>query len=820
MILYIEKQDTLQVVFKKLYQAANETEIESLLGSLPSLRTSKIEWHPLGNNESNFGVIENQQSNPVAALVEKLTNSIDAILMRRCLESDVNPRSDEAPRSVEQAVERFFPSHKNWDLQSHRNVQAQSIQMLADSRVGDTSDTSLVIYDDGEGQHPEEFEATFLSLLRGNKNEIHFVQGKYNMGGSGAIVFCGKRRYQLIASKRYDGTGLFGFTLVRKHPLSPEEAHTKKSTWYEYLKIDGQIPSFPIDELDLGLLGRKFTSGTIIKLYSYELKGNKNIRRDLRRSLNEFLYAPALPMYVVESAARYPKDRALTDVVFGLKRRLQDADAYVEATFSENYIDKRIGKMKVTVHVFRTRAKDKTVTDTRGTIRDEFFKNNMAVLFSVNGQVHGHYTSEFITRSLKYNLLRDYLLIHVDCTEMNYDFRSELFMASRDRLKQGDESGYLRDVLAKNLTKGQLKDIYKLRKDVIAADVSDDDDLLRTFADNLPISSELRSLLSKTFRLEREDKPKRVKPKPSSNGGDPKEQVPFKPQRFPSYFKLDLDGYGETPVVRLPLNGEKTVRFASDVEDQYFDRTDDPGDLEVAVMKHTPNDATGGDAAGTVNDISEFFNVTRRSPKEGTIKIVFKPTDSVNVGDQVQVKVDLTSPSENFTQILWIKIAEPQAEQVKPREHIEEDEKIGLPQLVKVYATVKENDEQMTWEKFANATGADMDYGTVMHPLIEGDVLQTIYVNMDASVLKDNKKKLSSLEQLQVADRRYISAIYFHTLFLYAINKQRGYQVAKSDKDNNVTDVELTDYLKDVFSSSYAAFLINFGMSELIDALG
>ena len=39
-------------------------------------------------------------------------------------------------------------------------------------------DTSLIIYDNGEGQHPEDFEKTFLSLLRGKKNEMHFVHGK------------------------------------------------------------------------------------------------------------------------------------------------------------------------------------------------------------------------------------------------------------------------------------------------------------------------------------------------------------------------------------------------------------------------------------------------------------------------------------------------------------------------------------------------------------------------------------------------------------------------------------------------------------------
>lgn len=813
------KMSTEQRLFWQLYNAKNESDVTNVLEQL-HLSPNTFSWHPLGGNESYFGVIENQQSNPVAALVEKLTNSIDAILMRRCLEAGVNPKSSAAPRTIEGAVERFFPTHKNWDLNEQRNKQAQSIQVLADSHPGETSDTSLIIYDDGEGQHPYDFETTFLSLLRGNKNEIHFVQGKYNMGGSGAIVFCGQCRYQLIASKRFDSTGLFGFTLIRKHPLTNAEAQTRKNTWYEYLKVDGNIAAFPITELNLGLLGREFTTGTVIKLYSYQLKNNRNIRRDLRRSLNEFLYAPALPVYMVERADRYPKDRALTDVVFGLKRRLEDADAYVESTFSETYSDKQIGKMKVTVHVFRTRAKDRSVAETRETIRDEFFKNNMAVLFSVNGQVHGHYTSEFITRSLKYNLLRDYLLIHVDCTEMNYEFRSELFMASRDRLKQGEESGYLREILAKNLVKGQLQDIYKRRKDVIATDVSEDDELLKSFADNLPISDEMRSLLSKTFRLEREDKPKHPKKSPATKDHEPKEQVTFKPQRYPTFFKMDANSnHGKTPIIRVPLNGEKTVRFESDVEDQYFDRTDDPGDLQIALMKYTPNDATGGNCPGIGNDISDLFNLTRRSPNEGSIKIVFKPTENVKVGDQVEVKVDLTSPGHDFTQIIQVKIAEPLAEHVKPMQKIEEEEKIGLPQLVKVYAPSPEIYQQQTWDSIAVATGTTMDWDTVMYPLTEGDVLQTIYINMDSNVIKNYRSKLRTIEQHQVADRRYLSTIYFHTVFLYAINKQRGYQIAKG-ATNQEQNVELAEYLRDLFSSNYAAFLLRFGMEGLVEALG
>ena len=306
-------------LFWELYNAKNETAVEKIIEMYSDVFRSE-NWRPLGGNESNFGVVENQQSNPVAALVEKLTNSIDAILMRRCYEEGIDPKSPSAPRSIDTAIERFFPDHKNWDLPNARNSQAEHIQILADSKSGDTSDTSIIIYDDGEGQHPHHFEDTFLSLLRGNKNEIHFVQGKYNMGGSGAIVFCGKNRYQLIASRRYDATGEFGFTLIRKHPLSPQEAQTKKNTWYEYLVIDGNIPSFAITDLDLGLHNRRFRTGTVIKLYSYDTKGNRHLRRDMSRSLNEFLYEPALPIYVVETAERYPNDKVLTGVVFGLKR--------------------------------------------------------------------------------------------------------------------------------------------------------------------------------------------------------------------------------------------------------------------------------------------------------------------------------------------------------------------------------------------------------------------------------------------------------------------------------------------------------------------
>jgi len=223
-------------------------------------------------------------------------------------------------------------------------------------------------------------------------------------------------------------------------------------------------------------------------------------------SINEFLFEPALPIYTIDKPERYPHDKNLARELVGLKRRLeQDDSKYVEDSFSEDYESAEIGQMKVACYVFRSKVEGKSVKESRETIEREFFKNNMSVLFSVNGQVHGHYTSEFITRSLKMPLLKSHLLIHVDCTHMRMTFRNELFMASRDRLKGADETRMLRDLLTDLLSRGKLQQIYRQRKDSISlepGDAKDTSELLRAFTKSMPLNSELFKLLSNTFKLD------------------------------------------------------------------------------------------------------------------------------------------------------------------------------------------------------------------------------------------------------------------------------------------------------------------------------
>lgn len=244
------------------------------------------------------------------------------------------------------------------------------------------------------------------------------------------MVFCGKKRFQLIASKRFDGSGNLGFTLIRQRKICASNLN-RRSSHFEYLKLNNQIPNFPITDLDLNLYGRKFVTGTIIKMYSYQFpSGYSGFAQDLNQSLNEYLFEPILPILTVDKKERYPNNKVLELDLFGLKRRLEENQSdYIETYFSEEYLDQLFGKAKVTCYVFKPQINKYDVRKSREIIRERFFKNNMSVMFSINGQVHGYYTSEFITRTLKFNLLKDYLLIHVDCTNMDPDLeRSYLWL--------------------------------------------------------------------------------------------------------------------------------------------------------------------------------------------------------------------------------------------------------------------------------------------------------------------------------------------------------------------------------------------------------
>lgn len=801
-------------LFMRLLTAGTEDEVQSIIDA-EGLASDETKWTPYGDNESFYGVVENQQAHPVPALVEKITNGIDAILEKKVLQDGIDIRSAEAPGSVQEALDRYFPNHRNWDLGDARRRQARDLQIVAS---GPRRDTSLLVYDDGVGQAPADFPATFLSLLRGNKNDVHFVQGKYNMGGAGAIAFCGDRRFQLVASKRYDGSQPLGFTLLRRHPPKLAEAAHRKNTWYEYLVFNGQVAAIDIDALEIGLEGRKFRTGSFLKLYSYRLpEGTRSIiSRDLNLSINEFLFEPALPFLTVDNNERYPDNKAPVTPVYGLKRRLEFDTDTVEAKFSQ-VSTTALGELGVTVFVFKARSRGGGVKETKQYIKREYFKNGMTVLFSLNGQVHGSYSSEFVTRSLKMPLLKDYLLIHVDCTKLHLEVRNELFMASRDRLKAGDASETVRKQLRDMLLASELSEIAKRRKASLNIDTQDTEQMLRDLTRNLPMSESLAKILRQTFQLPDHKTGGSRKEQKESGAPRKREQrdaAPFCPQRYPSTFRAKGGDGREDGIklYKLPKMGNRTIAFATDVENDYFDRSDDPGDLTLAVMQPAHGGAGGGRSDGPSNE-GELLDITRASPSDGTIRVGIRASSELNVGDTVELQAKLSSPSGDLIETVLVRITDP--EQRPPRREPEAQPPLGLPDLVLCARDGRGG--MKSWDDLGSA-GVEMDYGIVVQPYVEEDKLSRIYVNVDSTVLKDFKSHAKSPEASELAERRYVSAVYFHTLFIFATTKSRKYELLRDDGETG-SRVELSDYVQDLFSFSYAQFLLNFDTADLIESI-
>lgn len=581
----------------------------------------------------------------------------------------------------------------------------------------------------------------------------------------------------------------------------------------------------------MGLEKRKFQTGTIIKMYSYQFpKGYSAFSQDLNQSINEYLYSPALPILTKDIARRYPNNKVLVTDVYGLRRRLQkEEDEYLEEKFSLDLKDELFGKMKVACFVFKTKAKGYDLKKTKEIIQDRYFRNGMAVLFSLNGQVHGHYTSEFITRSLKLNLLKHHLLIHLDCTEMKYEFRKELFMASRDRLKEGEETQQLRWYLATELSRsdGRLAEIEKRRKQAVEIDTSSStQNLLREFTKSIPIDSELMKLLSQTFKLDiKQDKPAKEKEEKKDRYNNEHTVQPFSSKRFPTFFRLNARNDGQTEVAKIPHNGEKTIRFETDVENEYFDRIDDPGELKIGILKINENGVKEDSNSANPKDISDIFNVATSSPQNGTIKLHLNPKNSLKVGDNIKVKVSLTSPGHDLEEIFWVKISENDKPKEKVPKKEENNEPLGLPPLIFAYQHNEEKGaDSVSWDNVEAATSLQMDHKTVMVPEAEGENLKRVFVNMESHVLMNFKSKYKNpnQDQIELANRKYYTSVYFHCLFLYTITKNRGYEISqKQEGKNNPDPVDVASYLKDIFDNYYSSFILTFGgMNELMQGIG
>lgn len=781
-------------LFWKLFNADREAELEIIINSDKTF-SDRNNWHPYGNNQGNFGTFESQQNHPVPALIEKITNSIDATLIKECRLIGIAPKSSEAPKSMSKAVEKFY-NVQNGEIgeltEKQRRELAENIQVIA---TGDKNQPSIIIYDAGEGQSPDLFSSTFLSLHNNNKTNIHFVQGKYNMGSTGAVVFCGENKYQLIASKKCpnlsNGNDSFGFTLVRRHPLSPdEEFDFGKATWYEYFCPDGEIPHFSIDKLDLGLYNRNFEYGSVVKLYSYQLpRGSRSdITLDLWRDLNQYLFHLALPISVYEK--RDYSGKSSSKVVLGNRTRITiDSREKITKVISF-HIPKEagLGEIPIEVIVFNTDVD-----------HGEFIKNK-SIIFTQNGQVHGFEGQSFISQDLGYSLLKKHMLIHVDCSEIPTSIRQDLFMSNRTHLKQGPKTEKLRDVIIEILKKSvELRKINNERKDLLLHDSDSDKELIETLLSKLPVDKDVLNLLRKNGNLNfLRNNGNKITPK------EPVKTERKKLNRFPSIFKLNLKPEKDGKLYKtIPINKEGKIEIETDIENDYLFRPAEKGKFEIEVLqkRNLTDRPVGPNPNPNPNEVTDILTINREGPVDGTIRLLIKPNDKARIGDEVEIRATLSSPGQDFECIFQVKvdkeISPPIENEITPNETFPD-----LPTPKKAFQIAKDETD-LAWDNpLLNWTG--LDIVKVIADNEQGELLvDSIIVNMDSFALKHflSKNRINDANEIKYNKDKYFLSIYLHSLFLFSIlQKMRT-------EDEKLRPIEIEEFISTMIKP-YATFLM------------
>ncbi|WP_421908899.1 hypothetical protein [Methanolacinia petrolearia] len=219
-------------------------------------------------------------------------------------------------------------------------------------------------------------------------------------------------------------------------------------------------------------------------------------------------------------------------------------------------------RMKSSIYVFK---KDK----------DENYKKDEGILFTVNGQTHGVISKSFFSRNnVGMSYLANSILVIVDCTDIDGMAREDLFMNSRDRLRSGELKSSIEKNLEEIIKSHQgLKSLKeKRRREAIENKIKDDKPLVDVIQKMVKRSPTLSKLFIQGVRI---TSPLNVE------GSEQKNE--YRGKQFPSYFRL-VKEFPEQNPRQTPLNRRFRVQFETDAENNFFDRDNfdrdnEPGDF-------------------------------------------------------------------------------------------------------------------------------------------------------------------------------------------------------------------------------------------------
>ena len=587
------------------------------------------DWKPYGGREKNWDIVSNQQTNAVGALTEIITNSIDATLSRKAYESGITDLAgDDAPKSMQEAVRQFYNVNegKLSSLESKQlaELAKQSILIGIKRKQKQTRYPTITVVDFGEGQNPEYFPNTFLSLSENNKEEIGFVQGKFNMGSTGSIRFCTesditKKHYKLIASKRYDGE-LWGWTLIRVS----EVKEGKKLPIVEYLKPNGKIPGFKGDSIKAfgdSHIG-KISQGSLVRLFDYDIgSGAHAVDFGLYQALTLNLLECALPIRIYDFDAKPTqgkgklREKGIADRTFSGMGVMLDAD-FKDPSQQNPEIPEQKPEKRTTefVHLVKQLSHEELGTvrilaTGMSELRDFMKKSKKRIFYTINGQTHATENASFLNRAeVKLGDLQNHLIVNVQCEQMDKTALT-MFMGNREQKIDNRLSRELVNLLKKHLGDDSKLQKYQtiIRRRRAAQIIEENEETKKILSDLITQDPAIRELLGFGVAV--------IDTGTTSGGG--KEWTEGK--RFPTFLKpLNARKEDNMFIKGLPINTNRQVQCGTDAVNDYLSRTNSPGWIYYKSRYKVP------------------WSVSLHN---GTATFTFNPPSNVKVGDKIPLDI-------------------------------------------------------------------------------------------------------------------------------------------------------------------------------------
>lgn len=770
----------------KLLAAESEAAVQAIIDSVPEM-SDPANWDAIDERESNFNVVTNQASTGGKAATELMTNMVDAILMRRAFEQGIDPKDrSQAPPNMYKAVDRLIVNLRGGKLVNAEEAWLKDfasknlIVGITGSRETTRKSKEWPCYtfvDNGEGQHPADFKNTFLSLSARNKSDIPFVQGKYNMGSSGVLSYCGARWFKLIISRRFDATGPWGWTLMRLRPGGGLPVA-------DYFHLAGEIPAIDADALyplhkNTGerFDGVMLKTGTVVKLYDFRVGEKFKSFRGAREAFNENLTETILPFRIMDFRWSPDKKRGglrahgidarpFYGMEYALRRREDEREededddeeqAPAGATVAEKFEvgvidDPTLGKIEITALPMRARADGKDPLP--GWLKHT--SSNSRVFHAVNGQVQYKQTRGYLS-NCGFSGIKDRVAIIIDASQLDEGTHYKLWKGDRENILQNDTGERYLTIVKEIIVQSPSLDDWKqqiAREDLKRIATEDTNDLFQKLVDS---DRELIALLDQRD--------------PTLKLPDPKDDdEEFEGKFDPTFFTLGKRF--ESEPLELPLNKARAFTATTDAVNDFFIRADNQGRLFVSDEK-----------------VRARFAI-KHILYDGHLTVFFSPADdTIQAGDFFEFELGLVSDSMSrpLTEPVSIKILAEEEEKdkkkrkKKKKRKPEDKPKRGLPPYVLLTKDGRDILGQSTqaWpEDFSELDGGRIT-GEDDRPIYEINVDNAYHLRYRLRAKSDSGRDLIS--------QKYITGM---RLFLLCFENSRRTVAAARDGENGNTKLD------------------------------